>query len=200
MLKYFTTWGPWEELPPQVDVVGDSVFQIRIAFFLVFFVDDAVGDNLEETRPVDCAGVAEPQVHSVGQDTLDVQARQIVGVFLTAVGVYVAREFKGISLAGVFNTQSGYNFPVRQRQSGHAVACGYFLIGIIVERIADVAEFPWSDENSVEVVPVLPENLDVSGSGCGVECIFVEKAVALFVAVHSSEREVPLSDAVSESE
>ena len=187
-----------EELPPQVYVVGHGMLQRGIALLLVFLVDDAVRHNLEEARAVYGAGIAEAQVHPVGKHPLDVQARQEVGVFLASGGVNVAREFQGITLTGVFHTQTCYKFPMRQCESSHGISGGYPFVRVIVQRVAHIAELARSDQNPVKIIPVLSENLDVSGAGGGIESVFVEKAVAPFVAKHPSERQVPVADMIAQ--
>lgn len=186
------------ELPSQVDVVGHGVLQRGIALLLIFLVDDAVRDNFEEAGAVGGSGVAEPQVHAVGQYLLYVQARQIVGVFLTACGVDVAWKLQGIPLTGVLDAQSGYHLPLRPCKFGHSVSGGHLLIGIIVEGIAHVAELVGDDEYVVKVAPVPAEHLNVAGAGGGVEGIFVEEVVTLLAAIHPAEGEIPRSGVITE--
>ena len=42
--------GAWEKLVAQVDVIGNSAFQVGIAAFLVFLLYNAVGNDFEEAR------------------------------------------------------------------------------------------------------------------------------------------------------
>ena len=187
-----------KELPPQVYVVGYGVFQRGIALLLVFLVDDAVRNNFEEARPVYGAGVTETEVHTVGQNPLDVQARQEVGVLLSSDRVNVAREFQGIALTGVFHTQTCYKFPIGYGKPCHRVAGGYPFVRVIVQRVAHIAELARSDQNPVKIIPILSENLDVSGAGGGIESVFVEKAVAVLCAEHAANRDVPAAALITE--
>lgn len=55
-----------KELPAEVDIVGDGMFQVGISLLLILFVDDAVRHDLEETWAIDGACITEVKIHVGG--------------------------------------------------------------------------------------------------------------------------------------
>ena len=178
-----------EILIPQVEVVGCGVFQVRVATFVVVLVDDVVGYNLEEARPVDGLVVRQSEVRIAVYVPFDVGIGQPVGVaLLSSVCVSVGHKLKGVSLSCVLSSKSCYYLPLACCQSGLSVAGSNLLCCTVVhgvgERIALQAQ-----AYAVVVVPVAALELVVGrvlGLIVRLESVFMVVAVSFLVAVQAS--------------
>ena len=175
-----------EELIAEVDIVGNGVFQVGIALFLIIFIDYRIGHDFKKARTVHGAVVTEMQA-ALGVDfILEMGRGQNVRVTLLAIGVGVAGENQRVSLHRVLRAQPYCGVPTLALRFRHGVSRANLLRSVVVERVADIAVRAGLEFQFVEVVPILAAILRIGGTGSTVESIFVEKAAALLVAIHAA--------------
>ena len=166
------------------------MFQVRITFFLVVLVNDAVRNDLEETRTVDRAGIRETQVGVLMHIVFGMEAGQHIRIFLVAFRINIAGKLQDITLIGMFHTDTSDKFPLVPGIFCHTVSGADSFGRIIVQRVSDITIFTRSKLYLVEVIPILVDVLWIFRAGCRIECVFIEEAVTLFITIHTSGREI----------
>ena len=122
-----------EEFITQIEVIGYRMFQIRISFFLIIFIDNAVRYNLKEAGTVDGTGIRETQVRVFMYSVFCMEARQYIRIFLVSFRICIlCRELQCITLIGMFHTNACNKFPFLVCVFHHSISCTNLFSGIIV--------------------------------------------------------------------
>ena len=94
-----------------------------------------------------------------------------------------------VALRRVLGTQSGRKFCASGGEFACQIARSHLFGGIIVQRVAQVAEARSCEQYLVKVLPVSSSHQGALGS-IGLEGVFVVERGALLVAVHAAQLQV----------
>ena len=144
-----------KELPPQVNVVCDRMLELRVAFFLVFLIYNAVRYDFKEARAVHSFRITQMEIHFLTEHIFEMQVRQYIPIPLVSVPVRIPRIPEQISLVRMLGPHAGSQPYVAVFPVAGGIQCGDFLGSVIVERIPDIAVSPRDNADFVEVCPVL---------------------------------------------